>query len=122
MKWKALGFDVPRPTELYVDNTAMMSIAEDWKLSDRTRHIDIRFHHIRIGVVEGNRIIKKVHTDYNTSDMMTKGLDLKKQDIHCSKLMAGVDHPDYVPKSRRRSSRYFPGKDGSEHAIEEAEG
>ena len=100
----------------------MMSIADDWKLSDRTRHIDIRYHHIRIGVVEGKRITKKVHTDNNTSDMMTKGLDHMKHNFHRCKLMAGVDHPDYAPKSRRRSSRYFPGEDGSAtHQMSERE-
>jgi hypothetical protein len=106
-KWEALGFESMKPEELYVDNTAMMRIAEDWKLTDRTRHIDIRYHHIRFHVVKGEIVMMKVDTTTNISDMFTKCLDQRTLERHRGKIMIGNVNPNYRPRSRTRISRYI---------------
>lgn len=128
MKWEALGFAMVKPSLLYVDNSAMITIIDDWKLSERSRHIDIRFHHIRIGVVSGDLKMVKIHTDANTSDMTTKSLAREPLERHRGKLMIGDIHPLYQSRRRQRASRYNPigtGMDrmknkGSDHSDRDA--
>jgi hypothetical protein len=105
MKWQALGFKTYLPERVYTDNSAIIDIAGEWRLSDRTRHIDIRYHHIRNAIHNGDVQLLKVDTKANTSDMLTKSLDIEAFEKFRDKLEAGTYHPEYTRKRRRRPSR-----------------
>ena len=109
-KWESLGFEVIKPEELYVDASSIIDVANDWKVSERTRHVDIRYHNTRSAIVRGEIILKKIDTSTNVSDMFTKCLDQKTFEKHRDKLMIGEVHPEYVPHVRTRISRYDPEK------------
>ena len=121
MKWQALGFKAYLPERLYTDNSAIIDIAGEWKLSDRTRHIDIRYHHIRVAIHNGEIQLLKVDTKANISDMLTKCLDTELFERFRDKLEAGTYHPDYRPKRRRRASRYQPSALPEDKSSEELE-
>ena len=108
MKWQSLGFNVQLPQLLFTDNSAVLDIAGDWKVSDRTRHIDIRFHHVRLATKLGEVKILKVDTKANTADMLTKSLDVITFEKFRDHLEYGTYHPEYKPKRRRRPSRHQP--------------
>jgi len=110
-KWNALRFPSVSGSIVYVDNTSMIRIADDWRINDRTRHIDIRFHHIRIAVIKKRVFLKKVDGKYNTSDLMTKSL-YYSHERHRSKLMIGKISDTEKHFGRTRMSRYVPERDG----------
>jgi hypothetical protein len=111
-KFVALGFPSVEGSNIYVDNTSMMKIAEEWKVNDRTRHIDIRFHHIRISVIKKRIFLMKVDGKFNTSDMMTKSLHGPLHERHRSKLMVGKPMELENHLGRIRVSRFLPKRDG----------
>lgn len=64
------------PTTLYVDSTAAQPIA-DGKDSKKTKHIDIKFHHVR-DMIEFNIItLNDVKSADQPADIFTKTLDIE---------------------------------------------
>jgi hypothetical protein len=87
---ECLGFIANRPHVMYVDNESMMSIVEEWKVGDRTKHMNVRFHYLREKVIHEDIILWKVHTDLNTADFLTKALDRTKYQTHRESCMYGT--------------------------------
>lgn len=106
-KWSTINlWSNPNVPELFVDNSSMINIAHNWKVSKLTRHISIRFHHIRSRVKQNYLIIRKIHTDHNISDMTTKNLHRPPLEKHRDKIMIGTSEPDHESISgRKRPSR-----------------
>jgi hypothetical protein len=72
-----LGFNVPRPIEVYCDNKSARDLAENPVNHDRTKHIDIRFHRIREYILDGTIIIHHIPTENNPADLFTKAVTKK---------------------------------------------
>ena len=70
-----LGFGSDEPTVLYEDNTACIFIAGDENLTQRTKHIDVRYHYIRECINNGIVILEHISTDLQLADIFTKCLD-----------------------------------------------
>ncbi len=63
-----------RTVAIYEDNVGAMNIAENNMASKRTKHIDVRYHHIRELVEKGEIEIRHLSTEKQPADMFTKNL------------------------------------------------
>ena len=64
------------PTEINADNQGSIFLSANPKISSRTKHFDIKFHHIR-ELVENKIInIKYIKTNENLADGFTKPLPI----------------------------------------------
>ena len=73
---KRICGDVPLLcTPIFTDSTAALSIAEKDSINARTKHIDVRFHHIRL--LRMNDVISFAHVPSarNRADFLTKPLE-----------------------------------------------
>lgn len=59
---------------IYCDNTSTMKLAKNDAYRERTKHIDVRFHHIRDNIENEKIKLEYVSTDDMTSDSLTKAL------------------------------------------------
>ncbi len=56
------------------DNVGAMKLAENWISSKRTKHIDVKYHHIRELVENGEIELKHVRTESQPADILTKNV------------------------------------------------
>jgi hypothetical protein len=66
------GYPQENATIMYIDNQSIEPIASQWKVGDRTKHIDIEHHYIRLRTIAKDIIMVHVSSEENTADMMTK--------------------------------------------------
>ena len=59
----------------FEDNQGALELAKTPKLRPRTRHINIKYHHFRSKVEKGNIAIKKVSTQEQLADILTKPME-----------------------------------------------
>jgi Reverse transcriptase (RNA-dependent DNA polymerase) len=74
---------------VFEDNNGALSIAQSPRMSPRTKHIAIKYHHFRNSIGEDKGIVlEKIDTTKQKADILTKGLP---SDTHVSirKLMMG---------------------------------
>uniref|UniRef100_A0A803L1L9 Retrovirus-related Pol polyprotein from transposon TNT 1-94 n=1 Tax=Chenopodium quinoa TaxID=63459 RepID=A0A803L1L9_CHEQI len=77
---KELGIKQDKYT-LYCDSQSAIHLAKNPTFHARSKHIGVRYHWIR-EVFEAKLLhLKKIHTDHNGSDMMTKTLTMQKLDV-----------------------------------------
>ena len=69
-----LNFPQTEPTQIGEDNAAALSIATTSVVSQRTRHLDIRYHFVRDAIHKGVVAVYKVPSAMNIADMFTKAL------------------------------------------------
>ena len=72
--------------ELYCDNNGAIAQAKEPRSHQRSKHVLRRFHLIREIVDRGDVEIRKVHTDDNVADPLTKPLAQQKPDRHTESL------------------------------------
>jgi hypothetical protein len=66
-----------------------MDLSKNAEYHARTKHIDVRYHWLR-DVIENQQMkLKKIHTDKNPSDMLTKAVPKDKLEL-CRRLV-GMD-------------------------------
>ncbi|CAM9438252.1 unnamed protein product [Chrysoparadoxa australica] len=59
-------------TPIYEDNTGAISLAENWSSGTRTKHVDVRYHHVR-EMVESKMVkIKYIRSEEQPADILTK--------------------------------------------------
>lgn len=71
---KELEIKVPEPITVYTDSQSSMDMVENEKFSNRTKHIDTKFHYVKEAVNDKEIILEYVRTDENVADMLTKPL------------------------------------------------
>jgi hypothetical protein len=86
-----LGVQVVLPIEIMVDNIGAIFLANNYTMSQRTRHIDIRYHFVREYIEDGTVIIKFVRSEDNDADIFTKNLGTQLYHKHSSKFMDDMD-------------------------------
>ena len=69
-----MGIKVKLPVVVFEDNQAAKCIAENPESSKRTKHIDVRFHHVREQYEAGNIDIQHIESGKQKADGMTKDL------------------------------------------------
>lgn len=76
-----LKYDFASNTRVYGDNSSSISMAEVEAFRERTKHIDVRHHHIREQISEKKIHLHHVSTNLMTADLLTKGLNGEKTRI-----------------------------------------
>ena len=76
------------PAIIYEDNEGAIVLAKNQQVSMRTKHIDVRAHFIR-DCIKNWIEIKKVMTNNNVSDIMTKNCDVTTFLKHIEKILEG---------------------------------
>ncbi|UYV81752.1 hypothetical protein LAZ67_20002198 [Cordylochernes scorpioides] len=71
---QAIGCDITKETELYIDNQAAIKLVENPVFHKRTKHIDVRYHFIRSKHEEGELKVHHVCSSEQLADIMTKPL------------------------------------------------
>jgi hypothetical protein len=59
---------------IFCDNTAAIDIAYNYKIGDRSKHIDIAYHLMRENVESGRISLLQVESAEKLADICTKGL------------------------------------------------
>ncbi|KAJ0765449.1 putative RNA-directed DNA polymerase [Helianthus annuus] len=70
------------PLEIFCDNEGAIAQIKEPRAHQKTRHIERRFNYIRDEVEKGKICIRKVHTDQNIADPLTKLLERPKHEGH----------------------------------------
>ncbi|KAG9446279.1 hypothetical protein H6P81_012407 [Aristolochia fimbriata] len=73
-------------TMIYCDSQSSIHLTKDQMHHERTKHIDVRFYFVRDIVAQGVIVVKKIGTEDNPTDMMTKALPVNKFE-HCLNLI-----------------------------------
>ena len=82
-----LDIKLTLPMDINMDNKGAMFLAKNEQASQRTKHIDVKYHYIRQHVEEGIVKINLVKSEDNTSDVFTKNLGYKLYWEHVLKFM-----------------------------------
>ena len=77
---------------IFCDSQSAMDLSKNSMYHSRTKHIDVRYHWLRLAIEEQMLQLKKIHTDDNVADMLTKVVPPDKLEL-CIKL-AGMDRPN----------------------------
>ena len=75
---KDLGVPIKDPTSLYCDNMSSIYLARNPVFHARTKHIEVRYHFIREGVLAGDVDLQHISTNLQTTDIFTKALGADK--------------------------------------------
>jgi len=107
-----MGKEIKGPTQIMVDNSASMKIAESEVCSRRSKHIELRHHHIRQLITNKTVTLVKIDTLYNLADIGTKSLPTPRfmflRDRIMAKKAAGVKwHRPMDSEERQFYDRLF---------------
>lgn len=85
------------PTINYYDNQSCIKISENPFWHDRTKHIDIRYHHLRDCVQRQIMLLEYIPTKEHDANILTKALSRGKFEFHRDRI--GVsDNPFLVER------------------------
>ena len=73
------------------DNQATIAIANSERISDRTKHIDIRHHYIREKVSDKSITVTWISTEEQLADLLTKRMPTKRLEKLRSKILVKCD-------------------------------
>jgi len=79
---ESMGIKVQKPITVYIDNIGAKFMAYNVTTSQRTKHVDIRYHYVREFIQDGFLEVKFVKTTENVSDGFTKNLNGELYDKH----------------------------------------
>ena len=82
--------DVTKPATLYEDNTGAIFLMENMTVGPRTKHIDIRWHHLREMINDSWLEVKFVKSEDNCADLATKNLPEKEFNKHRDRICSGM--------------------------------
>jgi hypothetical protein len=71
-----------KPQIIYADNQGAIKLAENPQSHNRTKHIDIRYHFVRLAKHEGIIDIQYISTNDMTADILTKALPRDRHLLH----------------------------------------
>lgn len=69
-----MGIEIKKPIRVYCDNRSAIDLSAVEAYRPRTKHIDIRHHHIREQVKKGTMEFVHVSTEKQTADSLTKAV------------------------------------------------
>ena len=82
------------PTVIYYDNQSCIKLSANPVFHDRSKHIDIRYHHIRDCVQWRIMMLSYVPTEDQDADILTKALTRSKFEFHGGRI--GVADNPYL--------------------------
>jgi hypothetical protein len=78
---------VKLPIVVNVDNVGAIFLANNASTSQRTKHVDVRYHYVREFVEDGVVLVQFVKGEDNDADPFTKNLGGEPYDKHTGKFM-----------------------------------
>ena len=78
------------PVVILGDNECANQLTADPIAHQRTKHIEIRYHHGRQHIEDKKIVVNKVHTDDNLADLFTKPMAAEKHN-RLAKLVLGME-------------------------------
>eukprot|EP00253_Pinus_taeda_P004066 PITA_04066 len=84
------------PTVIYCDNQSCIKLSANPVFHDRSKHIDIRYHHIRDCVQRRIMLLSYIPTEDQDADILTKALTRRKFEYHRRRI--GVADNPYLFK------------------------
>ena len=82
------------PTMIHCDNQSFIKISINPMFHDRSKHIDIWYHHIRYCVQRKIMLLQYILTEDHDVDILTKALSRRKFEYHRGKI--GVKDNPYL--------------------------
>eukprot|EP00253_Pinus_taeda_P021864 PITA_21864 len=70
------------PTMVYYDNQSCIKLSKNPVFHDRSKHIDIRYHHLRDYVLRWIMLLEYISTEEKDADIWTKALSRCKFEFH----------------------------------------
>ena len=67
-----LGFEQGEATNIFEDNHGCERLSKNPTVHNRTKHIDIRHHYVRERTEDGEVILRRIPSEDNPADLMTK--------------------------------------------------
>jgi hypothetical protein len=74
---------------MFIDNTSVKFMANEWKITDNSKHVNTRYHFLRSHTIRETISIYYVDTEENIADIGTKPLAQKPHEYLMSKFMEG---------------------------------
>ena len=92
---------------LFVDNTAVKFMANEWRITENSKHMNVRYHFLRSHTIRGTIAIYYVDSEENIADIGTKPLAFRPHEYLMSKFMEGSSKHEsfYKINSRKKRSR-----------------
>jgi hypothetical protein len=85
------------PTVIYCDNKSCIKLSINLVFHDRSKHIDIRYHHLRDCVQPKTMFLQYIPTEDQDTNILTKALTRRKFEYHRDRI--GVkDNPFLVER------------------------
>ena len=75
------------PITVRIDNVGAMFMAETANASSRSRHIDVKYHHVREELANGFVKLVFVSSDKNLADSFTKNVARQIMEKHFEEMM-----------------------------------
>jgi hypothetical protein len=85
-----ISADSDIPAAIRSDNTGALNIAENRRINDRSKHIDIHYHAVRELVESGQITIIHIDGKENLADICTKALPEATREHLCSRIFGGI--------------------------------
>jgi hypothetical protein len=85
--YNEIKIEYKKPINVYVDNIGAIFLAGNRNSSDRSKHIDMKYHFVRDLIDEGLIDVKFVCSPENLADLFTKNLNGELYEMHLSKLL-----------------------------------
>src|SRR5215203_6955022 len=86
---KKLRYDVP--CALFTDSTGAQDIAENSKINERIKHIDVAYHYMREKLLQKEFFLFHIASAQNHSDLMTKSLERQLYNKHTNALSCDTE-------------------------------
>ena len=85
------------PTMIYCDNQSCIKLSENPVFHDKSKHINIRYHHLRDCVVRRIMLLQYILTKEQDADILNTTLSKCKFEFHRDKIRVG-DNPFLVER------------------------
>ena len=72
--------------EIFCDSNSAVALAKEPRDHGRSRHIDRKYHFIRHKIEEGLLVTRRISSDENPADPLTKGLTRVKHFQHARRI------------------------------------
>ena len=82
-----LGMNLKKPIDVRIDNVAAIYMGERSGSVGRTKHVDVKYHHVREHIEQGFVRLKFVESAKNLADMFTKNVKREVLDAHQGKFV-----------------------------------
>ena len=82
--------DVRIPSVMHEDNTGAIFMVHNNQVSARTKHIDIKYHHVKEMVEDGSLQVQYIKSEANPADVMTKNVKEVTHRTHTPNIFNGT--------------------------------